>query len=351
MNFLYVFVFQDVVIVLNFGFPRCLKMCPRCARRHSAGKVGRGAEKKCNFAFTMDNVKQNGAAAWLLAARPKTLTAALIPVTAASALAFAHGRFAWRPALLCVLFAALMQVAANFINDLFDFRKGTDREDRLGPERACAQGWITPRAMLWGIGVALTAACCAGLALLPYGGLWLVGLGAACVLFAFLYTTLLSYCGLGDVLVWVFFGLVPVLGTYYVQAGAPRPEVWWLAAACGLVTDTLLVLNNYRDRDTDRLSGKRTLVVALGERFGSLFYLLQGVAGYLCVAALAFYGHTWAAVLPMFYLLPHYLTWRRMTEIGHGRALNRILGFTSRNMLTFALLVTAALVLDRIFPQ
>ena len=245
--------------------------------------------------------------------------------------------------MLCVLFATFMQIAANFINDLFDFLKKTDRDDRLGPERACQQGWITPRAMRWGIAATLAVACACGLCLLPYGGWMLVGIGAACVVFAFLYTTLLSYCGFGDVLVWVFFGFVPVAGTYYVEAGGFCREVWLLSAACGLLIDTLLVLNNYRDREQDRLSGKRTLVVALGERFGSLFYLLQGVAAYVLVAFMSLEGNLWLAILPMLYLLPHYLTWRKMTQIREGRALNRILGFTSRNMLTFALLTAMAL--------
>lgn len=283
---------------------------------------------------------------WILAARPKTLTAALIPVFTATALAFSEGRGAWVPAILCCLFAALMQIAANFINDLFDFKKGTDRDDRLGPERACAQGWISPRAMQWGIVVTLVLACIAGCGLLPFGGWPLVGIGVACVVFAFLYTTLLSYMGCGDLLVWVFFGLVPVCGTYYVQAHTISPSVWWLAVASGVVTDTLLVLNNYRDREQDAVSGKRTLIVVLGERFGSLFYLLQGGVGYVCVAMLAYYGHTWAAILPLFYLLPHYLTWRKMIKINKGRELNRILGFTSRNMLTFALLVVISLLID-----
>lgn len=282
---------------------------------------------------------------WILAARPKTLTAALIPVCTATALAFAQGHGRWLPAVVCMLFAALMQIAANFINDLFDFKKGTDREDRLGPERACAQGWITPQAMKRGIGVMLVLACVVGCCLLPYGGWVLVGIGVACVVFAFLYTTLLSYMGCGDVLVWVFFGLVPVCGTYYVQAQMLTPAVWWLAVACGLVIDTLLVLNNYRDREQDAQSGKRTLIVALGERFGSMFYLLQGVAGYACVAALAIYGHTWAAVLPALYLVPHFMTWRTMTTIRYGRELNRVLGLTSRNMLIFAMLTVLALIM------
>ena len=288
-------------------------------------------------------MKQNSPKAWILAARPKTLSAALIPVVLASALAASQGKFSLTPAVLCVLFATFMQIAANFINDLFDFLKNTDRDDRLGPERACQQGWITPRAMRWGIAATLAVACACGLCLLPYGGWMLVGIGAACVVFAFLYTTLLSYCGFGDVLVWVFFGFVPVAGTYYVEAGSFCREVWLLSAACGLLIDTLLVLNNYRDREQDRLSGKRTLVVVLGERFGSLFYLLQGVAAYVLVAFMSFEGNLWLAILPMLYLLPHYLTWRKMTQIREGRALNRILGFTSRNMLTFALLTAMAL--------
>ena len=288
-------------------------------------------------------MKQNSPKAWILAARPKTLSAALIPVVLASALAASQGKFSLAPAVLCVLFATFMQIAANFINDLFDFLKKTDRDDRLGPERACQQGWITPRAMRWGIAATLAVACACGLCLLPYGGWMLVGIGAACVVFAFLYTTLLSYCGFGDVLVWVFFGFVPVAGTYYVEAGGFCHEVWLLSAACGLLIDTLLVLNNYRDREQDRLSGKRTLVVALGERFGSLFYLLQGVAAYVLVAFMSLEGNLWLAILPMLYLLPHYLTWRKMTQIREGRALNRILGFTSRNMLTFALLTAMAL--------
>ena len=282
--------------------------------------------------------------AWFLAARPKTLSAALIPVAVATALAYANGVAQWTPALLCALFAMLMQVASNFINDLYDYKKGTDAEDRLGPKRACAQGWISPKAMRNGIILTLVAACSVGASLLLYGGWWLVALGASCVIFAFLYTTLMSYHGLGDLLVWIFFGFVPVIGTYYVQAGTLTMDVWLLSAACGLCVDTLLVLNNYRDRETDRRSGKRTIVVLFGERFGSLAYLLQGIAAYVCVASLSVNGNSWLAILPAFYLLPHYLTWRKMVQINSGPQLNRILGFTSRNMLTFAILVVVAYV-------
>lgn len=290
-------------------------------------------------------VRRNSPRAWFLAARPKTLPAALIPVVTATALAAAEGSFRLWAALLCVAFALMMQVAANFINDLYDYLKGTDREDRLGPERVCAQGWISPRAMRVGIVVTVVLACAVGLCLLAYGGWWLVWIGVACVVFAFLYTTLLSYCGLGDLLVWAFFGVVPVCGTFYVQAGHLTPAVGWVCAACALSVDTLLVVNNYRDRDTDRVAGKRTLIVVLGERFGSLFYLLQGVAAYACCAALAVYGHRWAAVLPLLYLVAHVRAWREMVRIHQGRALNRLIGGTSRNMLLLAALLSVALLL------
>ncbi len=288
-------------------------------------------------------VTPNSPYAWFLAARPKTLTGACIPVIIATALAYADHVFQWQPALLCLLFAAFMQIAANFINDLYDFLKGTDRSDRLGPERACAQGWITPRAMKVGIAVVLFIACTIGLLLLHWGSMWLIVLGAACVLFAFLYTLLLSYLGMGDLLVFVFFGFVPVLGTYYVQAGTVTMDGIYCSLASGLAIDLLLIINNYRDRDTDRRSGKRTLIALLGEKFGNRQYLLTGIAAWLCCIPLAYHGHWWALVLPTLFLPLHFSTWRAMVTIREGKALNKILGQTSRNMFIFALLVAIGL--------
>ncbi len=327
-------------------------------------------------------MKTNSPKAWLLAARPKTLTGATIPVLLGSALAWSDGSFQWLPALLCLLFACGMQVAANFINDLFDHLKGTDREDRLGPERACAQGWITPRGMKGGIALTVILSCCFGLGVLfacglpfsssstlPYGGWELIALGALCVLFAFLYTTCLSYRGWGDVLVLVFFGFVPVGGTYYVQAGhlllgtslplaQQAPTAWggspyhvllnvlFLSLACGLVIDTLLMVNNYRDREQDALSGKQTLVVRFGEPFGRYFYLALGILAWLCCAWFLVDGKLTPLEFlyaPSAYLYLHFVTWRKLVQIRSGKALNRILGETSRNMLFFGLLMTVAL--------
>ena len=239
-----------------------------------------------------EDIKPNSLQAWILAARPKTLTAASIPVMIGCALAEAHGHFQIVPAILCFLFAFFMQIDANFINDLYDFLKGSDREDRLGPERACAQG------------------------------------------------------GWGDILVLVFFGFVPVGCTYYIMAHTWNLSVIIASLASGLVIDTLLMVNNFRDREQDKISGKRTLVVRFGAKTGLILYFFLGfVACWVCFYFLG-QGKIYASVLPQIYLLLHILTTARMARIGKGKSLNIILGETSRNMFLFGLLLSIGLVLD-----
>ncbi len=300
----------------------------------------------------MKEVKQNSLRAWLLAARPKTLAAAIIPVLIGTALAYKDQQFSWVPATVCLLFASLMQIAANFINDLFDFKKGTDREDRLGPERACAQGWITAKAMQAGILVTVAIACLIGCILLAYAGWELILVGVICVLFAFFYTAgpyPLSYNGWGDVLVVVFFGFVALGGTYYVQALTWTADVTMASIACGLVIDTLLIVNNYRDREADAQSGKRTVVVRFGEPFGRYLYLVTGlVAALLCL----WFMRGGFFILPAIictYAYFHIKTWREMVKIRSGKKLNSILGETSRNMLLFGILLSLALALSNNF--
>ena len=301
----------------------------------------------------MTEIRKNSAYAWLLAARPKTLTAALIPILLGSGLAFSDGAFQTSRAVLCLLFACTMQIAANFINDLYDYQKGTDREDRLGPQRACAEGWITPQAMRIGIGVTLLMACLCGLGLLylswgelPHGGWELIAVGVTCILFAFLYTTYLSYRGWGDVLVLVFFGFVPVGGTYYVQTGMLNGDVVVLSLVAGLVIDTLLMVTNYRDVEQDRISGKRTLVARFGARFGRQAYLALGIGAVLLCTWFIYSGRlSWGEFIwaPCIYFYLHLMTWRRMCLIRSGEKLNSILGETSRNMLFIGILLSVAL--------
>lgn len=293
-------------------------------------------------------VKTNSAYAWFLAARPKTLTGAAIPVLIGSALALTDEGFQWIPALACLFFAFLMQIAANFINDLFDFLKGSDREDRLGPERACAQGWITPSAMKIGIAVTLILAGMVGCITLWYGGKVLIAIGLSSMLFAFLYTTVLSYEGMGDLLVIVFFGLTAVGGTYYLLTNQWTLHTTLLALSCGFVIETLLVVNNYRDRDADARSHKRTLIVQFGEPFGRYLYLFSGLIAAILPLFLLPDKMYFTAFMPLIYILPHYRTWERMVTIRSGKRLNEILGSTSRNMMIYGLLTTIALIIDHL---
>lgn len=304
-------------------------------------------------------VTTNSLRAWLLAARPKTLSAAAVPVLVGLALAYRSA--AWQgfgvlPAVLCLMFAWLMQIDSNLINDYFDYVRGRDdRDTRLGPARACASGWVTLPAMRRAVAAVSVAACAVGLPLIAYGGWWLVAVGAVCVVFAFLYTTFFASRGLGDVLVVVFFGLVPVYFTWYVVVPPSLQgfdgSVLMVACCCGLVVDTLLLVNNYRDLDVDRACGKITLAVRLGHSATRrLYLLLPFVAEALLawpVAAVGPGGMLKTAVLPLMaiYLGLHVQTARAMKAIGRGKALNRVLGLTARNIFVFGLVTVAQILL------
>jgi len=299
------------------------------------------------------DVKKDSFKAWVLAARPKTLSGAAVPVMIGLSLAwsdahsyYASGTFSWVAAVLCLLFAFVMQIDANLINDFIDYARGTDdRETRLGPERACASGWVSINRMKHAIALTTCLACIVGLPLIWYGGLEMVLVGAVCVVFCFLYTTHLSYMGLGDVLVLVFFGLVPVSITYYVQLHTFTPEVVVASLACGLVIDALLLVNNFRDRDTDRTAGKVTLVVRIGARNTLWLYLGVGLAACLMGLIFVFNGRLLAFVLPLLYLVLHYYTYLNIKQTWQGRALNACLGATARNIFIYGLLVSIGIVL------
>lgn len=302
------------------------------------------------------NVRVNSLKAWILAARPKTLTGAAVPVMIGIACAVAmYGWCGIRvvPAVLCMLFALIMQVDANFVNDYFDFMKGTDDEQRLGPKRACAQGWITASAMRSGLFVTTLLACIVGLPLVYYGGWEMIMVGLACVVFCFLYTISFSYIGLGDLLVLVFFGIVPVCMTYWLTAPPTALmsipfAVVLMSIACGLIIDTLLVVNNYRDIDNDRRAGKLTLIVRIGERGGLVLYLMLGLVGTILaivgVMFLDWHDGQWTQSLLIMYTPFHTWAFNEMRSIRKGAELNRVLGMTARNMFIFGLLASAALV-------
>lgn len=287
--------------------------------------------------------------AWVLASRPKTLAAAAVPVLVGCALAYSDGCFRWPEALLCTLFAFLMQIDANLINDLFDYLKGSDRGDRLGPRRACAEGWIAPRAMKRGILCTTLVACVAGLGLLRYGGPELIAVGAVCVLFAFLYTAgpyPLAYHGWGDLLVVLFFGFVPVGCIYYIMCHS------WTADAA--VASLGLRFGDRHAADAEQLPRPRA---GRAERQahgwscasepvpGRILYLATGSAAVLLCLWFVPRGRLWAGLFPLLYWPFHAASWRRMTRIGSGKALNGVLGETSRNMLLWAALLSLGLIL------
>lgn len=254
--------------------------------------------------------------------------------------------FSWTAAALCMLFALIMQIDANFINDFFDYARGNDdAATRLGPLRACTQGWVSTDAMKRAIASTTCAACVVGLPLVWFGGLEMILIGALCVVFCFLYTTHLSYLGLGDLLVLLFFGIVPVCITYYIQLHVVTLQVFIASVACGLVIDALLIVNNYRDRDNDRRDGKNTLVVKIGERATEHLYLAIGIVA--CLLGTAFWAnrHVLAFILPLIYLVLHVFTWLKMKRIRQGRQLNECLGETARNILIYGLTVSVGLLL------
>ena len=298
------------------------------------------------------NIETDSVKAWLLAARPKTLSGAAVPVMIGASLAYVdvaqyeHGAFRWLAAVLCFLFAFIMQVDANFINDFFDFTNGADdSETRLGPRRACAQGWVKLDSMKRAIALTTCLACLVGLPLVWYGGLEMILIGLLCLVFCFLYTTHMSYMGLGDVLVLVFFGVVPVCISYYIQLHTCTWQVFLASLACGLVIDGLLIVNNFRDRDNDRAVGKNTLVVRIGDKASLALYLGVGVTA--CLTGLVFWlnGHVLAFVLPLLYLVLHMFTYLKIKRIHQGKALNLCLGETARNIFVYGLTVAAGVLL------
>ena len=280
---------------------------------------------------------------WIECARLRTLPVSVAGVIMASGIAVLYHRFEWLPALLCFAFAVLAQVVSNFANEYYDFRRGTDKKGRVGPRRGVTEGDITPGLLLRVTIGTLAVACAVGCGLIPFGGWWLIPVGILIAVFAFAYSAVpypLSYHGLGDVAVLVFFGLVPVNLTFYLQAGYFAPLTILASVTIGLMGVNVLLVNNYRDVDDDREAHKRTTVVIFGRKVASAAYLINGYVGISLLAPLWFAAPLWVLAVPALYLVLHTVTWNRLTH-SDGAALNPLLGATARNMLIFAVLLTA----------
>lgn len=275
-------------------------------------------------------------AVWLEATRPKTLPAAAAPVAVGTALAAGHGGLHWPAALAALLGALCIQIGTNYANDYFDFKKGADTEERVGPRRATQAGLVTPRAMKVAFLLAFLAATLVGAYLMYRGGWPIIAIGVASVASGILYTGgpyPLGYNGLGDLFVWIFFGPVAVGGTAYVQTLAWRTEDLVVGGAFGLVSTAILVVNNLRDAETDAPVGKRTLAVRLGKRAVRVEYALcLGLA----IALPLVYSPERPWLWLLLGLVPFAIALTRQVVRREGAALNPMLGATGKFLLLFA---------------
>ncbi|MEN9577177.1 MAG: hypothetical protein RJA70_186 [Pseudomonadota bacterium] len=280
-------------------------------------------------------------AAWWLAMRPKTLPAAVVPVFVGSACALGLARFQWLPSIAALAGALLLQIGSNFANDVYDYEKGADTGARLGPTRAVQAGLISPRAMKTGMGLVFAVALLIGVYLTAVAGWIIVAIGVFSIASAIAYTGgpyPLGYHGLGDVFVMLFFGFVAVCGTVFVNTGGVPMLAVWCSLPVGALATNILVVNNVRDVETDRVAGKRTLVVRFGRRAGIAQYLtLLGLA-YAVPAAL------WSSgVLSCFAFLPWLslpLAWNlaRKLRREQGQALNATLAGSAKLLMLYGLL-------------
>lgn len=290
----------------------------------------------------------SGVRVWMLAARVRTLPAAAAPVLVGTGAAIGTGDFALFPALAALAGALLLQIGANFANDLFDFLRGADTAERVGPLRVTQAGLLAPRQVRAGMWAVFAAAALIGVYLVAVAGWPVVLIGVAAILAAIAYTGgpfPLGYHGLGEVFVFLFFGLAAVGGTYYVQAGAVRAVAWWAAAPMGLLAVAIIVVNNLRDIATDRAAGKRTLAVRFGERGTRAEYRALVAVAYLAPVAMwaAGVASAWAVLaLLSLPLVPPLL--RRLRD-ERGRALNGVLAGTARLELLYGLLLALGLAL------
>lgn len=280
--------------------------------------------------------------AWLEAARPKTLPASVSPVLLGSALAYYDGSFRPLPALLCLMVALFAQIASNFANDYFDFKKGADGEGRLGPERAVAQGWITPKAMLNGTFVSLGIACLCGCFLLFFAGWQLLFVGLAIAICVLAYSAgpfPFAYNGLGDICVLLFYGIIPVCFTYYVQTLSFSLLSFLLSVAVGLLSVNILVVNNYRDYEQDKLAHKRTTIVLFGRTFGRILYIVNQLVAFSLVIPLLMEAPQWIQFLFGVLFAFCFFTTKELF-VWEGKDLNRTLAHTARNVFLFAIFLT-----------
>lgn len=288
------------------------------------------------------------ARAWALAIRPKTLPAALAPVLVGVAVAVEAGGFRAGPAVAAALGALLLQVGSNLANDVYDFERGADRDDRLGPLRVTQAGLLTAAQVRAGMAVTFGLALLVGIYLVAAGGWPVVAIGVASIAAAVAYTAgpfPLGYNGLGDLFVMLFFGFVAVGGTVWVQMRELPAATWPSALAVGALVTAILVVNNVRDVEQDRASGKHTLPVRFGRAWGVREYAGLLVLAYLVPAGMVLAGLAAPTALVVLVTLPLASRLARSLSRDRGTALNRTLAGTARLALLWSVLFAAGLAL------
>lgn len=280
--------------------------------------------------------------AWIEAMRLRTIPVSVAGVVTALGLAMMQQfPIRWVPWTLCMAFAVLAQIASNFANEYFDYKDGLDRPGREGPRRGVTEGDITPSAMKYVTYLTLGLACACGCGLIYWGGWWLVAAGAVIAVAALAYSAgpyPLSRHGLGEVAVVLFFGLVPVLLTYWLITGMQTGVAQWCAAlGMGLLGANVLVVNNYRDREDDRAVGKRTLAVRWGGRAMIWLYAANALVGVALTLPAWLALNAWLAVIPVAVYAGMLLPLCQRISHESGRSLNRLLGATARAMVLYAL--------------
>jgi 1,4-dihydroxy-2-naphthoate octaprenyltransferase len=287
---------------------------------------------------------------WIEAMRLRTLPVSIAGVIAGIGCAIKTDSFRVVPAMLCLTFAVLAQIAANFGNEYYDFKNGIDKKGRAGFRRGVTEGEITPKEMKAATFITLGLAASVGCAMLIYGPWWLMIAGILIICFALAYSAgpyPLSHHGLGDIAVIIFFGIVPVVLTWYLQTLSwdSVAPVAATSLAIGLLAANVLVVNNYRDREDDASVGKRTTVVIFGRKVMSVAYLLSGFIGMAVMIPVWLDMAAWVFAVPVIYLMLHVDTWYRLRQ-STGSALNPLLGRTAMNLLVFALLFAGICLFD-----
>jgi len=284
--------------------------------------------------------------AWFLACRPKTLSVSLSPVLVGTAVAWHDtSQILWLPLLAAALGAAFIQIGTNLFNDVGDFLRGTDTPDRLGPKRATAEGWLTPGKVKSGAWLSFALAFLCGIYLVWHGGLPIIIIGLASLAAGWAYTggpKPIAYGPFGEVFVWIFFGLVAVGGSYYLQTLNLTPVALLAASLVGVHAAAVITVNNYRDRDGDARCGKNTLAVQLGRAATKRIYTAEMLAPYALLPLLA-PSLGWPAGLPLLSLPLALKLIRRFCQTAPGPVFNTILAMTAGLQLIFALLLTLAL--------